>query len=55
MDKILRDMEREAEAPPLNSVRRALWKLSRVTHDLTGPGGLLPVHLGMKSLARERP
>ena len=55
MNKILLEMEREAESPPINPVRRALWKLSRATHDLTGPGGLLPVHLGAKSLARERP
>jgi hypothetical protein len=55
MDKILLEMEREAQIQPLNPVRRALWKLSRATHDLTGPGGLLPIHLGAKSLARERP
>lgn len=52
MDKILREMEREAENPPLHPVRRLLWQLRRSTYDLTG-GRLLPVQLGPNSLARQ--
>lgn len=56
MDKILREMERRETEPPLfGKAAKALWVLRKATHDLTGPGGLLPVHLGAKSLARERP
>lgn len=56
MDKILCDMERAEHAPPVfGKAAKALWALRKATHDLTGPGGLLPVHLGAKSLARERP
>ena len=53
-DPILRQMEREEEERPLfNPILKALWKIRRGTHDLTGLGGLLPVHLGPRSLARE--
>lgn len=56
MDKILREMERADHAPPVfGRVARALWELRHGTHDLTGPGGLLPVHLGPRSLLRREP
>lgn len=53
MDKILREMQRDEDTPPLHPVRRLLWNLRRSTYDLTGPGRLLPVHFGPRSLARE--
>lgn len=53
MDPILREMQRDDDIPPIHPVRRWLWSLRRSTYDLTGPGRLLPVHLGPRSLARE--
>jgi hypothetical protein len=56
VDRILLEMQRTESEPPLfGKLARYLWHLRQSTHDLTGPGGLLPVHLGRKSLARERP
>jgi hypothetical protein len=53
MDKILREMQRDDDTPPLHPVRRWLWLLRRSTYDLTGPGRLLPLHFRPRALIQE--